>query len=884
MEDKEFIISTIIPVYNVEKYLRETIDSVIDQTIGFENIQMILVNDGSPDNSEKICLEYKEKYPDNIVYIKQENKGVSAARNNGFKHAKGKYINFFDSDDVWSKDAYEKGIEFLENNKEVDVVAFRLKYFEASKDYHTLDYKFIYDGIVDIMKKPSFIVLHANSCIIRSEAIPENPFDTRLKICEDTTMLFQILFDKQKYGMISSVCYNYRKRVNQSSAMQSAKTKPYWYTDTIKYAHKFLIELSNKNFGKVIPFLQYFLMYESQWRIKSGIAASLNSEEKEQYNKDLRYIISLIDDEVIAFQKNLTLIEKFEAFILKYGNSVKKKFKVKDNKFYINKTYINNVFYLSNNIEIFEINKNNKLLIIGNINYFEKANFYIEYNSKQKKLNTIEREHPAYETLKLDVYKNEYKVELDIKENSTIKFYIEINGKKYLIRNSFIHYSRLRSLPNAYYYENKYLFTKNYDKDNYIESINVRKSSCFKAFIKEIKYLSWLLFKNKKACCIRILYWLTKPFYKNIFLFADREFMAGDSAEVLFKYFNKVNKNKKSKTYFAVEKESEDFEKMKEFGRVVDYHSLKYKMLFLHAKFLISSHADEYVNNEFGKTMGYYADLYRFRYIYLTHGILLHDSSQWLNRINKNFTLNVATSPMEYESLLEDKYFFDKNQIIKTGMPRYDNLMNMKVKEENKILFMPSWRSTLTGPVIPNSQHRQYNPKFKESEYFLFYKKLFSDKRLLDALKKSGLKIKFCIHPSFRAQVKDFKGNEYVEFAIDVNSQYETLSSKFLVTDYSSAACDFAYMNKPVIYANFDIDHIYDVHYYNKGYFDYDIHGFGPNCKDYETFLNEMLKLINNDCKLEKKWENRMKKFFFYRDNKNSERVYKEIMKLNDKL
>ena len=80
----KFLINTIIPIYNVEEYLEEAIESVINQTIGFEkNIGLILVNDGSSDNSEKICLKYKEKYPNNILYIKQKNKGVSSARNNG---------------------------------------------------------------------------------------------------------------------------------------------------------------------------------------------------------------------------------------------------------------------------------------------------------------------------------------------------------------------------------------------------------------------------------------------------------------------------------------------------------------------------------------------------------------------------------------------------------------------------------------------------------------------------------------------------------------------------------------------------------------------------------------------------------------------------------
>lgn len=105
---KDYEFSVIIPIYNVEDYLEETIQSIINQTIGFDKIQLILVNDGSPDNSEAICLKYKEMYPDNILYLPQENAGVSVARNNGLKHATGKYINFLDSDDTWDKDAFFK--------------------------------------------------------------------------------------------------------------------------------------------------------------------------------------------------------------------------------------------------------------------------------------------------------------------------------------------------------------------------------------------------------------------------------------------------------------------------------------------------------------------------------------------------------------------------------------------------------------------------------------------------------------------------------------------------------------------------------------------------------------------------------------------------------
>ena len=96
----QYKISTIIPVYNVEPYLEETIKSIIHQTIGFKkNIQLILINDGSTDKSETICLKYKKQYPENILYVAKKNEGVSVARNLGLQFARGNYINFLDSDD-----------------------------------------------------------------------------------------------------------------------------------------------------------------------------------------------------------------------------------------------------------------------------------------------------------------------------------------------------------------------------------------------------------------------------------------------------------------------------------------------------------------------------------------------------------------------------------------------------------------------------------------------------------------------------------------------------------------------------------------------------------------------------------------------------------------
>lgn len=99
------LISVVVPVYNVEKYLRKCIDSIINQT--YENLEIIIVNDGSKDNSGQICDEYGEKYSDFIKVHHQINKGLSAARNKGLSLAKGAYITFIDSDDWIANDMIE---------------------------------------------------------------------------------------------------------------------------------------------------------------------------------------------------------------------------------------------------------------------------------------------------------------------------------------------------------------------------------------------------------------------------------------------------------------------------------------------------------------------------------------------------------------------------------------------------------------------------------------------------------------------------------------------------------------------------------------------------------------------------------------------------------
>lgn len=116
-------ISVIIPVYNTEKYLKRCFNSVIEQN--YPNLELVIINDGSKDNSESIIEEYKTKYPDLISYYKKENTGVADTRNFGVEKATGDYIMFLDSDDYIDKALFENLEDYIKND--IELIKFKLQ-------------------------------------------------------------------------------------------------------------------------------------------------------------------------------------------------------------------------------------------------------------------------------------------------------------------------------------------------------------------------------------------------------------------------------------------------------------------------------------------------------------------------------------------------------------------------------------------------------------------------------------------------------------------------------------------------------------------------------------------------------------------------------------
>lgn len=317
MKEKQFDFTVVIPVYRVEHYLRETLDSVISQTIGFEeHIQIILVNDGSPDNSEAICLEYRDAYPDNIEYLKKENGGVSSARNAAIPYIRGDYVNFLDSDDCWEADAFAAVKTLIEHGGDrADVIGCRKRFFGAKDGYHYLDYKFEYTRVVDLRQHYDYIQLDVTAAFIRTEAIGGLRFSELLQFGEDARFVNSILLKSCCLGVCREAVHRYRKRLDQSSALQNDVRNKSYYINSPRYFLQALLDQSVAAYGRKERFIQYTVMYELGWRIrKEGIRQYLTEEEYEAYCDQLTALLRQIDRRIILKQR--VLWKKHKLFCL----------------------------------------------------------------------------------------------------------------------------------------------------------------------------------------------------------------------------------------------------------------------------------------------------------------------------------------------------------------------------------------------------------------------------------------------------------------------------------------------------------------------------------------------------------------------------------------
>lgn len=216
-------VSIIVPIYNAEKYLKECLESLVNQT--YNNFEIILINDGSIDNSSDICKEYIKIY-DNIIYQENENHGVSYSRNFGIKLATGEYIAFVDSDDYIEHDMITNLLK--EFNRDIDMVV-----CNYICDYQNGFKKNIYNynNLIDAKETQSLLFNESSikgfcwNKIYKKSIIDKYNLEFRedINVCEDSLFNYQYLEHSKNIYICGEYKYHYRVRKSSITNFYNSK-------------------------------------------------------------------------------------------------------------------------------------------------------------------------------------------------------------------------------------------------------------------------------------------------------------------------------------------------------------------------------------------------------------------------------------------------------------------------------------------------------------------------------------------------------------------------------------------------------------------------------------------------------------------------------------
>ncbi len=304
------LVSVVTPCYNGEPYLEEFFESLLNQT--YENLEMIFVNDGSKDDTEKIALQYKKKFEEKSIpfrYIYQENHGQANAVNNGFKHVNGKYLIWPDSDDILEKDSIKLKVEFLERHKEYNIVRSNYACFSTTLDETILRFaedksKKNGDIFLDIILETTFCT--PGCYMIRLEAFKEIYPDCQIPetFVGQNWQIIVPLCGKSECGYIDSILFFVREHSDSHSRINRTEEEFIKRENELKRILLLGIEKSerhDRNYNRIveIKYLRKFYYYYISERNKK---------------KARIYLIQLKKNDALSYDDKMYYLKSFSHF------------------------------------------------------------------------------------------------------------------------------------------------------------------------------------------------------------------------------------------------------------------------------------------------------------------------------------------------------------------------------------------------------------------------------------------------------------------------------------------------------------------------------------------------------------------------------------------
>ncbi len=875
----KYRISVIVPIYNVEKYIENCLKSLVEQTINKDDLEVLLINDGSPDNSEAICRQYAEKYPFFKLFSK-ENEGLSKTRNFGIEHAQGKYFVFLDPDDELTKESLQNLADFFDKYEdEIDIITYKIVPVYNGKQSESLHYRYKYltrEGIYDLTKPENVYVTQTNVNIcVKNQGKDNILFDTTENFRhEDQKYNIDIVRKKMKIGYCTGAKYLYTKN-------------PTSFTNTIFYSYyifettmDFWEELFASYPDRVPPYIQAMYVNDINWKSKTDILLPYHYE-KDEFNRAVDRICNLlkrVDDEVIIKHPKVEVPHRYFMIGLKDKSALDVKagccgvslFK-EDKPLFYEGTIPLTVCRFKVDSEKVYIDAFARSPIFS---FCEKPKVYMHLSgTNSTETVELDLENSAWDYYHAKIKTNKFwriRFNWDYKKYGGIYFTVIIGGERIPVRLEFIMNTPFSSgVSRNSIFRFGYEFTQKQNGFDCVKSSSAAEKAYNNNFEKSLMLTKPRTFLYRKLCANKIsserriwLYYDCKNVFKdNGYYQFIHDFEIDDGVE---RYYVVNDSMDRSSLFTSAQKK-----------HIIKFGSIKHKKLFLASEKIITAFAEYNNYNPFiSGVWKYYTDVFKAEIIYLQHGVL-HAFLPWkysndrLNAIDRE----VISTTFEARNMVEN-YGFRECDLIPSGMPRYDFMDVDSVVSENKILFAPTWRKYLIG--VDSSGGFFASPdKFKNSVFFKETYDFLHSEELEKCLEENDWYLDFKLHPIFADYAPlyelESKRIRVAEKTVDEKSY------KIFITDFSSFCFDFVYLKKTMMYF------VPDNEMFRAGMNDYrklDLpleEGFGPLALNANQAVEDLCSLISRGGEPEPVYQQRMDGFFINKDKNCRDRIYNAI-------
>ena len=852
--------SIVTAVYNVEPYLPEYIESIERQRFDPSRIEVVAVDDGSTDGSLDMLTAWARQSRLRVKVFTKPNGGQGTARNLGLEHATGEWVNFTDPDDMLDPDFLLVADRFATRHPEVMVMAGKPIVLQEGvagepsrvSDSHPRRAQYRRGNrVVNLLDEPNAFSGSATVSLFRMDRIAATGlrFDPRIRPnFEDGhfPVHYLLALDRPIVGLLRDARYVYRRRAAGTSTLQGSLAHPGRFSDVLEHGYLDVIREARERYGAVPEWVQHVLIYELSWylsadeKITSDIV--LPDELAPRYHELLGRIVRSLDPEVVRRHRARPL-RRVWADILAHG--------YRDGRWHM-------PFVVRGKVD-----RDMGLQRVG-YRFTGRA-------PRERFVADGVAVEPAFAKTRAHRYYGRVLMDERIcwlPAGGHLE--VVLDGEEVAVRGR---WTSRRRRPRKRSLRRRLAAWRRLPR-RFLRAL--RRGHGRRYVARKTRSLQRRL--------ARTSYFRSR--YRDAWVLMDRVHDADDNGERLFEHLraNRPDIN----AWFVLARGSRDWDRLRAAGerRLVAWGSLHWRMLMLNARWLLSSHADRGLVEPTAVTR--IARGRPWKYGFLQHGVIKDDLSLWLNQ--RDIDLFVVSTPAELASVAGDgtSYVVTRKETRNTGLPRFDRLLEkgraVPAADRDLVIVAPTWRTWLTLPIDPRTQQRTVDRRFAESEFHRMWIGLVRSERIRDAVAKRGWRLGFMPHPNLQPVLAQLDLPDWVEPLSFAGTDVQDLYARcgLLVTDYSSVAFNLAYIDRPVVYFQFDrAAYARGAHMGRQGYFDYERDGFGPVVADIASAEKAVVDSIRHGPRPLPDFQARIDATFPVRDGGACARVVAAIEELS---